>query len=139
MDLERVGVYGGSAGGQNAMRALLDHHDFYKVAVADCGCHDNRMDKLWWNEQWLGWPIDESYEKNSNRDDARKLQGQLLLIVGELDTNVDPASTAQVVGALQKAGKTFSYLPIIGAGHGAAETAYGSRRRMEFLVEHLKP
>ena len=139
MDLTRVGIYGGSAGGQNAMRALLDHHDFYQVAVADCGCHDNRMDKLWWNEQWMGWPIDESYSKSSNRDDAHKLQGKLLLFVGELDTNVDPASTMQVVGALQRAGKAFDYLPIVGAGHGAAETPYGSRRRMEFLVEHLNP
>jgi len=139
MDLSRVGIYGGSAGGQNAMRALLDHHDFYKVAVADCGCHDNRMDKIWWNEQWMGWPVDESYVKSSNKEDAPKLQGHLLLIVGELDTNVDPASTMQVVAALQKAGKTFDFMPIAGTGHGAAETPYGSRLRMEFLVRHLKP
>ena len=139
MDLSRVGIYGGSAGGQNAMRALLDHHDFYKVAVADCGCHDNRMDKIWWNEQWMGWPVDESYVKSSNKEDAHKLQGHLLLIVGELDTNVDPASTTQVVAALQKAGKSFDFMPIAGTGHGAAETPYGSRLRMEFLVRHLRP
>ena len=139
MDLTRVGIYGGSAGGQNAMRALLDHHDFYHVAVADCGCHDNRMDKIWWNEQWMGWPVDESYARSSNKDDAHKLEGHLLLIVGELDTNVDPTTTTQVVGALQKAGKTFDFMPIIGTGHGAAETPYGSRLRMEFLVRHLKP
>ncbi len=46
MDLTRAGIYGGSAGGQSALRALLAHGDFYKVAVADCGCHDNRMDKI---------------------------------------------------------------------------------------------
>ncbi len=139
MDLSRVGIYGGSAGGQSAMRALLDHHDFYHVAVADCGCHDNRMDKIWWNEQWMGWPVDESYAASSNAADAAKLEGKLLLIVGELDTNVDPASTTQVVAALQKAGKDFDYMPIIGAGHGAAETPYGSRVRLEFLKRHLQP
>lgn len=139
MDLTRVGIYGGSAGGQNAMRALLDHHDFYHVAVADCGCYDNRMDKIWWNEQWMGWPVDESYARSSNKDDAHKLQGHLLLIVGELDTNVDPATTTQVVGALQKANKTFDFMPIIGTGHGAAETPYGSRLRMEFLLRYLHP
>jgi len=139
MDLTRVGIYGGSAGGQSAMRAVLDHHDFYKVAVADCGCHDNRMDKIWWNEQWMGWPVDESYAQNSNADDAHKLGGKLLLIVGELDDNVDPASTTQVVAALQKAGKEFEYMPIIGAGHGAAETEYGSKARLDFLKKHLKP
>lgn len=139
MDLTRVAIYGGSAGGQSAMRALLDHNTFYHVAIADCGCHDNRMDKIWWNEQWMGWPVDDSYARSSNADDAHKLEGHLLLIVGELDTNVDPASTTQVVGALQKAGKTFDYMPIINTGHGAAETPYGSKLRMDFLVRHLKP
>jgi dipeptidyl aminopeptidase/acylaminoacyl peptidase len=139
MDLSRVGIYGGSAGGQNAMRALLDHHDFYQVAVADCGCHDNRIDKIWWNEQWMGWPVDDSYKRSSNMEDAAKLEGHLLLIVGELDMNVDPASTMQVVAALQKAGKTFDFMPIASTGHGAAETPYGSKLRMEFLVRHLKP
>jgi dipeptidyl aminopeptidase/acylaminoacyl peptidase len=139
MDLSRVGIYGGSAGGQSAMRAVLDHHDFYKVAVADCGCHDNRMDKIWWNEQWMGWPVDESYAASSNAEDAEKLGGELLLIVGELDTNVDPASTMQVVAALQKAGKSFEFMPIVGAGHGAAETPYGSRLRLDFLKRHLLP
>jgi dipeptidyl aminopeptidase/acylaminoacyl peptidase len=137
MDLSRVGIYGGSAGGQNAMRALLDHHDFYRAAFADCGCHDNRMDKIWWNEQWLGWPVDESYVRSSNVADAAKLQGRLMLCVGELDTNVDPSATMQVVNALQKAGKDFDLLVMAGSGHGAAESPFGRRRRMDFFVRQL--
>lgn len=137
MDLSRVGIYGGSAGGQSAMRALLDYPGFYKVAVADCGCHDNRMDKLWWNEQWLGWPVDDAYARNSNVVDAYKLQGKLLLMVGELDHNVDPASTMQVVNALEKANKDFELVIITGSDHGSAETPYGSRRRMDFLARNL--
>ncbi|HEV7402367.1 MAG TPA: prolyl oligopeptidase family serine peptidase [Chthoniobacteraceae bacterium] len=137
MDLTRVGIFGGSAGGQNAMRALLDHADFYQAAFADCGCHDNRMDKLWWNEQWLGWPVDDSYVRASNVVDAPKLRGALMLCVGELDHNVDPASTMQVAAALEKANKPFELLVITGAGHGAAETPYGNRRRLEFFARHL--
>lgn len=137
MDLSRVGIYGGSAGGQNAARALIDHHDFYKVAVADCGCHDNRMDKIWWNELWMGYPVGPHYEAASNVAQAHKLEGKLLLIVGELDKNVDPSSTMQVVRALQKADKDFDLVVVAGTGHGAAETPYGSRRRMDFLVRHL--
>jgi dipeptidyl aminopeptidase/acylaminoacyl peptidase len=137
MDLSRVGIYGGSAGGQSTLAGLLHHGDFYKVGVADCGCHDNRMDKIWWNEAWMGWPVDESYARNSNVTHAAKLTGKLLLVVGELDTNVDPASTAQVVSALQKAGKDFDYLPIMNAGHGAAETPCGKYRRAEFLMRNL--
>jgi dipeptidyl-peptidase-4 len=137
MDLTRVGIYGGSAGGQNALAGLLFHGDFYHVGVADCGCHDNRMDKTWWNEAWMGWPVDESYARNSNVTHADKLTGKLMLVVGEMDSNVDPASTAQVVGALQKADKDFEFLPIINANHGAAESPYGKRRRAQFLVDHL--
>ncbi len=110
MDLERVGLWGGSAGGQNAMRALIAHHDFYKAAVADCGCHDNRMDKIWWNELWMGWPVDSHYAEQSNVTQAHRMEGKLLLTVGEIDSNVDPASTMQVVHALIKANKTFELL-----------------------------
>jgi dipeptidyl aminopeptidase/acylaminoacyl peptidase len=81
--------------------------------------------------------VDESYARNSNVTHAAKLTGKLMLIVGELDSNVDPASTMQVVGALQKAGKDFEFIPVVGAGHGAAETPYGERRRAMFLMRHL--
>ncbi len=137
MDLTRVGIYGGSAGGQNALRGLLAHGDFYKVGVADCGCHDNRMDKIWWNEQWMGWPIGPHYEEQSNVTQAHRLQGKLLLTLGELDRNVDPASTMQVVNALIEADKDFDLLIFPGGGHGSGETPYGSRRRMDFFVRHL--
>lgn len=138
MDLTRVGIYGGSAGGQSTLSGLLHHGDFYKAGVADCGCHDNRMDKIWWNEAWMGWPVDASYEQSSNVFHAAKLTGRLMLIVGELDTNVDPASTAQVVAALQRAGRNFDFVPVMNAGHGAAETPYGKYRRADFLVRHLQ-
>ena len=110
----RVGIYGGSAGGQNSTGALLFHPDFYKVAVSYAGCHDNRMDKIVWNERWMGWPIDDHYAESSNVDNAWRLQGKLLLVVGELDQNVDPASTMQVVNALIKANKMFDLLVIPG-------------------------
>ena len=136
MDVSRVGIYGGSAGGQSSTRAMLAHGDFYKVAVSHCGCHDNRMDKIWWNEAWMGWPVGPHYEEQSNVTQAHRLEGKLLLIVGELDRNVDPASTMQVVNALIKANKDFEMLVIPGAGHGDGG-AYGIRRRRDFFVRHL--
>ena len=137
MDLARVGIYGTSAGGQNALRGLLAHGDFYTVGVADSGCHDNRMDKIWWNEQWMGWPVGPHYDEQSNVTQAGKLQGKLLLMVGELDKNVDPASTMQVVNALIKADKDFELLVMPGAGHGVAGTPYGWRRLEDFFVRNL--
>lgn len=137
LDLTRIGIYGGSAGGQSALGALLFHGDFYKVAVADCGCHDNRMDKIWWNELWMGWPIGPHYAEQSNVVQAHRLTGKLLLIVGELDRNVDPSSTMQVVNALIQADKDFDMLVVPGGGHGIAESPYGNRRRCDFFVRHL--
>ncbi len=134
MDLTRVGVWGGSAGGQNSLRALLSQGDFYKAAFADCGCHDNRLDKVWWNELWMGWPVDSHYEQQSNVTQAHRLTGKLMLSVGELDTNVDPASTLQVVDALIKADKDFELLFFPGAGHGAGSSEYGVRRRIDFFA-----
>jgi fermentation-respiration switch protein FrsA (DUF1100 family) len=136
-DTSRVGIYGTSAGGQNAMGALLFHGDFYKAAVAACGCHDNRMDKASWNEQWMGYPAGPHYAECSNVDNAHRLRGKLLLIVGELDTNVPPESTLRVVDALIKANKDFDLLVVPGMGHSNGG-AYGSRRLRDFFVRHLQ-
>jgi dipeptidyl-peptidase 4 len=138
MDITRVGIYGTSAGGQNALGGLLTHPEFYKAGVSDCGCHDNRMDKIWWNEQWMGWPVEKHYDEQSNVTLAKNLQGKLLLMVGEMDRNVDPASTTQVVNALIKANKDFEYLVVPGAGHGVAGSPYGKRRLQDFFVRHLQ-
>jgi len=135
-DLSRVGIYGNSAGGQNTLGGLLFHPEFYKVGVSSCGCHDNRMDKIWWNEQWMGWPIGPEYAASSNVDNAFRLRGHLLLIVGEMDTNVDPSSTMQVVNALIKANKNFDLLVIPGGGHGMGGE-YGQRKMFDFFVRHL--
>jgi dipeptidyl-peptidase-4 len=137
MDLTRVGIYGVSAGGQSALGAMLFHGDFYKAAVADSGCHDNRMDKIWWNEQWMGWPVGPQYADSSNVTHAAQLNGPLLLMVGELDHNVDPASTMQVVNALIKADKDFDLIVFPGADHAPGDSPYGYRRRDDFFVRHL--
>jgi len=135
-DLNRVGIYGYSAGGQSALQALLHHGDFYKVAVSLCGCHDNRMDKIWWNEQWMGYPIGPWYSENSTVNNAHLLQGKLLIINGELDDNVDPASTLQVVKALVDADKDFEQLYLPGYSHNLGDK-YVTRKVFEFFYENL--
>jgi dipeptidyl aminopeptidase/acylaminoacyl peptidase len=135
-DITRVGIYGTSAGGQNSLGGMLFHPEFYKVAVSNSGCHDNRMDKIWWNEQWMSWPIGREYSDSSNTDHAANLKGNLMLVVPELDTNVDPSSTMQVVNALVKASKEFELVVIPGADHGAA-SPITVRKRNDFFVRHL--
>ena len=136
MNIEKVGIRGTSAGGQNAGAALVFHSDFYDVAVASCGCHDNRMDKIWWNEQWMGFPIGPQYAECSNVVHANQLEGDLMLMVGELDDNVDPASTFQFANALIEAGKDFELVVIPGMGHSSGGT-FGERKRKDFFVKKL--
>ncbi|HEY0609517.1 MAG TPA: prolyl oligopeptidase family serine peptidase, partial [Chitinophaga sp.] len=136
MDLTRVGIYGTSAGGQNSAGAVLFHPEFYKVAVSSCGCHDNRMDKMWWNEQWMGYPIGPHYAECSNVTNAWRLQGKLMLILGEMDDNVDPSSTLQLVNALIKANKDFEFVMVPGMGHSSGGD-YGERKRRDFFVKNL--
>lgn len=140
-DISRVGLYGGSAGGQNTLSGLLFHPGFYKVGVAFAGCFDNRMDKISWNEQWMGWPVDESYSASSGVDNAWRLRGKLLMIVGEQDENVDPASTMQVVDALVKANRMFDLLVVPGEGHAVGRSTgpvdYGQRRQFDFFLRNL--
>src|ERR1039457_923745 len=135
-DISRVGIFGNSAGGQNSLGGMLFHPEFYKVVVTNSGCHDNRMDKIWWNEQWMGWPLGPQYAESSNVDNAAKLQGRALIIVGEMDTNVDPASSLQVVDALVKAHKHFDMLYIPGQNHGVAVLS-SEHYRDDYFVHYL--
>jgi dipeptidyl aminopeptidase/acylaminoacyl peptidase len=136
VDTARVGVYGTSAGGQNSAGAVLFHPEFYKSAVSACGCHDNRVDKQWWNEQWMGYPVGKHYDEQSNITNAYKLKGDLLLIVGEADENVPPESTYRVADALIKAGKEFQFLAVPGMGHSDGGP-YGRKKKRDFFVKSL--
>jgi dipeptidyl aminopeptidase/acylaminoacyl peptidase len=136
VDSTKVGVYGTSAGGQNSLGALLFHPGFYDAAVSACGCHDNRVDKQWWNEQWMGYPVGQHYDDQSNITHAAKLKGDLLLIVGEVDTNVPPESTYRVADALIKSNKDFELLVVPGMGHSDGGT-YGRRKKRDFFVNKL--
>jgi dipeptidyl aminopeptidase/acylaminoacyl peptidase len=136
-DITRVGIYGTSAGGQSAAGALLFHPEFYRAAVANSGCHDNRMDKASWNEQWMGYPVGPQYAESSNIENAGRLQGHLMLVVGELDENVPPESTYRFVDALIRAGKDFDFLVVPNGGHGAGGS-YAQRRLQDFFLRHLQ-
>ena len=88
MDLSKgVGIFGGSAGSQSSTRALLAFGDFYTVAVSDCGCHDNRMDTICWNELW----------KSSNALSLANKDFDFLLVPGSghgaCETPVGPISS----------------------------------------------
>ena len=139
MDISRVGIFGGSAGGQNTAHAMLLYGYFYKAGAADCGCYDNRVDKLWWNEQWLGYPVGPWYEQNSCAYYAGYLRGRLFLSVGEADTNVDVRCSYDFRDALVAAGKKdqIEFHVVPGANHGAGESNEMREKRARFFEAAL--
>ncbi|MEM6415962.1 MAG: prolyl oligopeptidase family serine peptidase [Pseudomonadota bacterium] len=202
MNIDRVGIYGISAGGYASTRALLVHPDFYKVAVSFNGNHDQRTYHSRWGESYIGEAsvdptktdqdnrifgrfkdgvpsghtpfanpgfqnisfasntyhkvaridrrdevkVDQAtkdlFKLASNVELAENLVGKLLLIVGDMDDNVHPASTYQLVNALIRSNKDFDLLSIPNGNHtlvsaSPLDRAYAERRMWDYFVEHL--
>lgn len=136
MDLNRVGIYGHSAGGYDAAHAMLVHPEFYKVGVSSAGNHDHRIAKAWWPEQYMGMP-GKHYDEQSNFNLAKKLVGKLLLVHGDMDNNVNTASSLRLAAEFIKHNKDFELLIIPNRNHGLADHPYFIRKRWDWFVKHL--
>ena len=139
IDTSRVGIFGHSAGGYDAGHALLEFPDFYKVGVASSADHDFRMEKDWWPEMYMGWPVDSSYHFVSNITMAGNLKGKLLITHGGIDENVNPSATFKLAEALVKANKEFDMLIFPSQRHGYVGNVneYFTKKRWNYFVEHL--
>ena len=139
IDIDRVGIFGHSAGGFDAGHAVLEFPDFYKVAVASSADHDFRMEKDWWPEMYMGWPVDSSYHAVSNITMAGKLKGKLLITHGGIDENVNPSATFKLAEALIKADKEFDMLILPSQHHGytGIYNDYFTKKLWNYFVEHL--
>jgi len=138
IDASRVGIFGHSAGGYDAARALLAYPEFYKVGVATAGNHDHRSAKAWWPELYMGYPAGKNYDEQSNYTHAKNLQGQLLLVHGDQDQNVNPTASMRLAAELIKANKDFELLLIPNKDHSQVYyDKYMTRKRWDFFVKHL--
>ncbi|MEO5581841.1 MAG: prolyl oligopeptidase family serine peptidase [Saprospiraceae bacterium] len=139
MDTSRVGIFGHSAGGFDAGHAVLEYPDFYKVAVASSGDHDFRMEKDWWPEMYMGWPVDSTYNIVSNITMAGNLKGKLLITHGGIDENVNPSATFKLAEALIKANKEFDMLILPSQHHGyqGIYNDYFTKKMWNYFVENL--
>lgn len=139
IDSTRVGIFGHSAGGYDAGHALLAFPEFYKVGVASSADHDFRMEKAWWPEMYMGWPVDSSYHYVSNITMASNLKGKLLITHGGIDENVNPSATFKLADALIKADKEFDMLILPSQRHGYAGdfNVYFIKKKWNYFVKHL--
>jgi dipeptidyl aminopeptidase/acylaminoacyl peptidase len=143
IDLDRVGIWGHSGGGNATVSALFHYPNFFKVGWAESGNHDNREYEDDWDERWGGLekqlPNGKSnYDVQANENYAANLKGHLMLTHGTMDDNVPPNNTLLVVDALIKANKNFDLIMIPNAHHGyGAASQYIMRRRWDYFVRYL--
>ena len=142
MDLNRVGIYGGSKGGYNTVRAMLLASDVYHVGVAASHTNGPRP-RLSPGRVYLGPPqhSQEEYEYADNLRFVDNLKGKLLLIHGTSDVAADFTEHMKLVKALIQAGKPFDQLVLPEQGHrptGASRT-YKEEAIRRYFQEHLKP
>jgi dipeptidyl aminopeptidase/acylaminoacyl peptidase len=139
IDADKVGIFGHSAGGFDAAHAVLEFPDFYKVAVASSADHDFRMEKDWWPEMYMGWPVDSTYQLVSNITMAGNLKGKLLITHGGIDENVNPSATFKLAEALIRANKEFDMLILPSQHHGyfGIYNDYFTKKKWNYFVENL--
>lgn len=136
MDLNRVGMFGHSAGGFMTAQALLSYPDFYKVGVASSGDHDSRFYGSFWGEKYEG--LGANYTEQITSRKAGNLTGDLLLITGDVDDNVNPCMTMQLVDAFISADKPFDLLVMTNRNHDLSYDRYYLHRLFGYFMEHLK-
>ena len=138
MDLDNVGAFGHSGGGYAAARAVLDHPELYKAAVALSGSHDTPHFNAGFVETYDGADNPEAWTRTSNLDLADRLTGKLFLVHGEMDDQVHPHHTLRLADRLIAANKDFELLVVPGAEHTFIDhLAYVRGRSWDFLVREL--
>ncbi len=130
---------GHSAGGYATVRALAAHPDFFHVGVSSAGNHDQRGYRLRLDGEAPGAGRARAITMPPpTRTSSRAITGKLLLAIGEMDDNVHPALSYQLIDALIKADKDFELIVLPNENHGTMTShPYFLRRAMGFLHEHL--
>ena len=143
IDINRVGIWGHSGGGNATASAMFHYPDFFKVGWAESGNHDNRDYEDDWDEKYAGLEVigpngEDNYEAQANQNYVSNLKGHLMVVHGTMDDNVPPNNTLTLVLALMNANKSFDMLMVPNAHHGYGEqTQYIMRRRWDYFVHYL--
>jgi dipeptidyl aminopeptidase/acylaminoacyl peptidase len=148
-DPERVAVTGRSYGGYLTLATLAFSPGWFAAGVDICGMSDLHTFYVD-TEPWIaaaayskyGHPEEDHVllEAISPLRAAENIDVPLLVVHGELDTNVPIGEAHRIVAALRALGRPVEYLELAGEGH---EYRRADSRRMlierirEFLVRHV--
>ncbi len=139
IDLDRVGVVGGSYGGFMTVRAMLVAPEFYKVGVATAPVVDLRRHP---NIAIMGQVNSANeYQYLTNIELADRLQGKLFIIHGTADEAIPFGEVMRLIDAFIKADKPLDMLIMPNETHGTDNIwfGYGVDAMKRYFLEHLKP
>ena len=133
MDLERVGLFGGSYGGYFTVRGLIQEPDFYRAGVAWTAAELGTRILGAAFECYAGLPDErpELYARLLNTDKIESIKGALLLIFGTADVNTPFEHAMLYSAAFIRAGKPFDQMVMPGHNHWLADAS--GQMKIEFL------
>jgi len=143
LDMDRVGIFGGSWGVYMTIRAMVTAPDFFHVGVATNPVADHYDHMAYAIEPYMGRRQEnkEAYEKSSSLKLAHKLKGKLLLIHSTNDVNATFSATMKMCEALIRADKPFDLLVLPNQDHhpeGKSQRYWLDAVR-RYFQEHLNP
>jgi dipeptidyl-peptidase-4 len=138
MDLSRVGIWGWSFGGYFSALAVMRRPDVFHSAVAGAPVVDWRHYDTHYTERYLGLPATrpQAYERSSVAAAASELARPLLIVHGTADDNVYFLHSLALCDALNRAGKNYDFLPLVGHTHMLSD-AQANLRLYTRLIEHF--
>ena len=151
-DPKRVAIGGGSHGGTIVANAVTKLPETFAAGIEMFGVVDralflqytNRNSAIRWETKMGGTPEEKPavYRKANILPDVSHIHTPLLVMHGEEDPQVPPQESAELVAALKKAGKTYSYVTYPHEGHGFQQREHrrdSYERQLAFLALYLKP
>jgi len=144
IDKDNIGIFGWSGGGMISLLQILRYPDIYKVAIPGAYLSSSRLYNAGFTERFLGLPQDnpKAYDTTAALSYVDGLKGDLLLMHGTGDDNVNYQSTEVLINKLIAAGKKFYVIPYPNRNHGMTEgvnTKYHQYSMYTwFFTDHLK-
>ena len=137
IDLDRVGMWGNSAGGYATVSAMLQYPGVYRAGVASSGNYDQRMYEHSWTERYNGLYTEEVYQYGDITRLAGNLKSHLMLAYGAMDDNVTMAQTLRLCDELNAHNKRYDLVVLPRCNHNVPSDAYFVRRKMDYFVRNL--
>ena len=137
IDLDRVGMWGNSAGGYATVSAMLQYPGVYCAGVASSGNYDQRVYEHSWTERYNGLYTEEVYQYGDITRLAGNLKGHLMLAYGAMDDNVTMAQTLRLCDELNAHNKRYELVVLPRCNHNVPSDAYFVRRKMDYFVRNL--